>query len=104
MALGERNHRARQGDAGEDKFQIARYDAAMFDRITTNTEVLSGKPVVKGTRISVEFLLELAAAGASRADIVQRYPQLSVEDVEQAFLYAGRSVGREEIIPLTVQH
>jgi uncharacterized protein (DUF433 family) len=76
----------------------------MFDRIVTDSEILSGKPVVKGTRISVEFLLELAASGASRSEIIQRYPQLTSEDVEQAFRFAGRAVGREQTIALTVQH
>jgi uncharacterized protein (DUF433 family) len=83
---------------------LSRYDVGMFDRITIDPEILSGKPIIKGTRISVEFLLELAASGASRAEIVERYPQLSAQDVEQAFLYAGRAVGREEIVSLTVQH
>jgi uncharacterized protein (DUF433 family) len=58
----------------------------MFDRISLDPDILSGKPIIKGTRISVEFLLELAASGASRAEIVERYPQLTLEDVEQAFL------------------
>ncbi len=75
----------------------------MFDRIQIDPDVLSGKPVIRGTRMSVEFLLELAASGASRDQIVHRYPQLTIEDIEQAFLFAGRTVGREEVIALTVQ-
>lgn len=45
--------------------------------IVTNVEVLGRKPCVKGTRLSVEFLLELAASGATHADILARYPQLT---------------------------
>lgn len=64
----------------------------MYDRIVSNPAVLGGKPCIRGTRLSVEFLLELAASGASRDDIVQTYPQLEPADVEQAFRYAGRAV------------
>src|SRR5690348_524397 len=56
----------------------------MFDRIVSEPAILSGKPCIKGTRISVEFILELVASGASAADIVRTYPQLTIEDVDQA--------------------
>jgi uncharacterized protein (DUF433 family) len=74
----------------------------MFDRITTDPNILGGKPCVKGTRLSVEFLLELAASGASRDQIVQQYPQLAPNDVEQAFRYAGQSLQHETLIGLEV--
>lgn len=61
----------------------------MFDRIECRSDVLGGKPCVKGTRISVEFLLELVASGAARDDIVRNYPQLTADDVEQALRYAA---------------
>ena len=70
----------------------------MFDRIVSNPAILGGKPCVKGTRISVEFLLELAASGASRADIVRRYQHLAEEDVEQALRYAARFLQNEIVI------
>ena len=56
----------------------------MFDRIVSDPRILGGKPCVKGTRISVEFLLELTAQGSSRGEILRAYPHLSAEDVEQA--------------------
>ena len=62
----------------------------MFQRIVCNPAILGGKPCVKGTRISVEFLLELLASGASRADIRLDYPHLTSEDVEEAIRYAAR--------------
>lgn len=61
----------------------------MFDRITTQPGVLGGKPIIKGTRISVEFILELIASGGSVADIVRNYPFLTEEDVRQAVLFAA---------------
>lgn len=62
----------------------------MFEHIVSDPAVLGGKPCIKGTRISVEFLLELAASGALRDDIVQAYPRLTREDVEAAFQYAAQ--------------
>ena len=70
----------------------------MFDRIVSHPEILGGKPIVKGTRISVEFILELSASGASRDQIVAAYPHLSSDDVEQALRYAARSFKNEIIL------
>jgi uncharacterized protein (DUF433 family) len=71
----------------------------MFTRITSNPDVLGGKPCVKGTRISVDFILELAASGASRGDIIKAYPDLTESDVEQAFEYA-RSFLQNEVLAI----
>ncbi|MCF8247555.1 MAG: DUF433 domain-containing protein [Saprospiraceae bacterium] len=48
-----------------------------FQYITTNPKVLAGKPIIKGSRISVEFLIELVISGASLQDIVKKYPHPS---------------------------
>ena len=63
--------------------------------IVTNVEILGGKPCVRGTRLSVEFLLELAASGATQADILGRYPQLTAEGLSAAFLFAARRLSSE---------
>lgn len=55
--------------------------------ITRNPLILGGKPCIKGTRISVEFILELIASGASIADIVRTYPYLPEIGVKQAVEY-----------------
>ena len=67
----------------------------MFDRIVSDPQILSGKPCIRGTRISVQMILEWMASGANRDTIVQSYPQLTVEDVEQAIRYAAHSVQTE---------
>lgn len=72
----------------------------MFDRITTQPGVLGGKPIVKGTRVSVEFILELVASGGSVAEIVRNYPFLTDEDVRQAVLFAAGTLKND--IYLTV--
>ena len=59
-----------------------------FEYITTNPKILGGKPIIKDTRISVEFILELLASGAALKDIVEAYPHLSEEAVKEAILYA----------------
>ena len=70
----------------------------MFSRIISNPAVLHGKPCVKGTRLSVEFILELLASGATRAEIVKAYPELSEEDVAEAIRYAAQFVKNEILI------
>lgn len=74
----------------------------MFTRIVCNPEVLGGKPCVKGTRISVEFILELAASGASRDDILRAYPPLSTEDVEEAMRYAVHFLENDVLVSAEV--
>lgn len=69
----------------------------MFDRIVSDPEILGGKPVIRGTRISVEMILEWMGSGASREDIVQQYAHLTEEDVEQALRYAAASV-RDDVV------
>lgn len=70
----------------------------LCDRIVSNPTVLGGKPCVRGTRISVEFLLELLASGASQADILTNYPQLAPLDIEQALRYAAAFLQNETFI------
>ena len=56
--------------------------AFLFQRIVSVPSVLGGKPCIRGTRISVEFILELIASGASRDDIIRAWPNLTAEDVD----------------------
>jgi uncharacterized protein (DUF433 family) len=74
----------------------------MFTRITSDPGVLGGKPCVKGTRISVEFILELAASGASRDDVVRAYPHLTAEDVKQALQYAAHFLKNDVVVSTEV--
>lgn len=58
-----------------------------FEHIMTNPKILGGKPIIIGTRISVEFILELIASGASVRDIVEAYPHLKEEAIREAIQY-----------------
>jgi len=70
----------------------------VFDRITSDPVILGGKPCIKGTRISVEFILELVAAGGARDDILKAYPHLTAADIEQALRYAARFLKNEVVL------
>jgi uncharacterized protein (DUF433 family) len=63
----------------------------MFTHIAYNSEILSGKPHIVGTRLSIEFILELFASGATRDEVLKTYPQLTPEAVEEALKYAALS-------------
>ena len=67
-------------------------------RITSNPNILGGKPVIKGTRISVDFILELLSSGMSIEKILKEYGHLKREDILDSLEYASKSVRREEII------
>lgn len=72
----------------------------MYARIVSDPAILGGKPIIKGTRISVEFLLELFASGATRDDVLKAYPHLAPEDVEEALRYAAEVLKHDRVIPL----
>jgi uncharacterized protein (DUF433 family) len=70
------------------------------ERITVDPKVLSGKPVIKGTRIAVEFVLELLANSWTVEDILTNYPQLKREDVAAALKYAAEILKEEKAYTL----
>ena len=63
----------------------------MFTHIAYNNEVLSGKPHIIGTRLSIEFILELFASGATRDEVLKTYPQLTPEAIEEVLNYVEQS-------------
>jgi uncharacterized protein (DUF433 family) len=67
-------------------------------RIEINPKVMMGKPVIRGTRVSVELILRKLAEGASEADILDGYPRLTRADVKAAIAYAADAIGHEETL------
>ncbi|MEB3309595.1 MAG: DUF433 domain-containing protein [Snowella sp.] len=61
-------------------------------RITINPDVMRGKPAIKGTRLTVEFILNLLANGATISEIVDEYEGLTEEDIRACLLFASRSI------------
>jgi uncharacterized protein (DUF433 family) len=67
------------------------------DRITVDAAVLAGKPVVRGTRLSVEFVIGLLADGWAEADILENYEGLTHEDVLACLAYARDALSLEKV-------
>ena len=65
------------------------------DRITVDPDVLAGKPVVKGTRIAVELIVDLLARGWTQEQILDNYPHLTPEDIRACLTYAGEVLRAE---------
>ena len=72
------------------------------DRIVVDPRVLVGKPVIKGTRIAVEFLMELLAEGWTHDQVLKNYPQLTDDDILAALHYAAETLKQERVYPLPV--
>lgn len=70
------------------------------DRITIDPEVLSGKAVIKGTRIPVHLIIELLANGLTEKEILKQYPTLNREDIKAALIYASKCIENEETIAI----
>lgn len=65
--------------------------------IVVNPGILGGKPCIKGTRISVELILELLASGGTREEILRAYPQIPAEGLTAALQYAARTMKNEVV-------
>ena len=70
------------------------------DRITIDPAVLVGKPVIKGTRLAVEFIVALMAQNWSEAEILRNYPGLTHEDLQACLSYASAVLRAEKVYPL----
>lgn len=70
----------------------------LLDRITFQKDVLTGKPTIRGLRISVDMILELLAKGATEEEILEDYPALEPDDLRAALLYAHHLVAGETVI------
>jgi uncharacterized protein (DUF433 family) len=71
------------------------------ERIVVDSDILVGKPVVKGTRISAEFILELLANGWAFEEILENYPQLKKEDILAVLKYTTEILKEEKVYPLS---
>ncbi len=60
-----------------------------LDRITVNPDICLGQPTIRGMRITVSVILKMLASGASVQEVVDAYPELEEEDVQQAMQYAA---------------
>ena len=70
----------------------------LLQRITFDKDVLGGKPIIRGLRISVEMILELLAKGASWEEILEDYPELEPDDIRASLFYAHYLVSGERVL------
>lgn len=70
------------------------------ERIEINPAIMLGKPVIRGTRITVELILHKLAEGATESELAEDYPHLTIDDIRAAVAYGAASVAHEEIVLL----
>lgn len=75
----------------------------LLERITLNPKVMTGKPVIKGTRLTVQYILGLLAHGASFEEILQEYKGLTREDILACLLFAVEALDSSTFMPLTAE-
>jgi len=78
-------------------------DQQLLERITLNPRVMTGRPVIKGTRLAVDYVLSLLAHGATRAEILEEYTDLVEEDIQACLLFATKALQETVFMPLTVE-
>ena len=72
-------------------------EIALLDHIEYNSKIMLGKPVIKGTRLPVEIIIEKIAYGYTYQQIIKEYPFITEEDIKASLLYAAKAIAREEI-------
>ena len=70
------------------------------ERIVVDPKILVGKPVIKGTRLAVEFIVDLLAQGWSESQILESYPGVSREDILACLKYASEMLKSEKVYPI----
>jgi len=78
-------------------------DSVLLERIALDPKVLAGKPAIRGTRLSVEFIIGLLAHGSTVDEILTEYKSLTEEDIQACLLFAGESLRRTDFMPLIVE-
>ncbi len=75
-------------------------DEELLERISVDPKVMAGKPVIKGTRLAVEYILNLLAHGATVNDVLNEYDGLSQDDIQACLLFASRFLEDAAFMPL----
>jgi uncharacterized protein (DUF433 family) len=77
-------------------------DNELLKRIEINPKVMVGKPIIRGTRLTVEFILDLLAHGSTIQGILNEYKGITEQDIQACLLFAGRSLEVSSFLPLAV--
>ena len=76
----------------------------LLERIVINPQVMVGKPVIRGTRLTVDYILNLLAHGATENEVLDEYKDLTLEDIYACFLFATKYLKNTEFMPLEAEH
>jgi uncharacterized protein (DUF433 family) len=78
----------------------------VHQRVEIRPDVMLGKPVIRGTRVTVELLLRKLAEGMTQADLLDAYPRLTAADVQAAIQFAADTLAHEEVVfrPTGTEH
>lgn len=87
---------------GNDKNKPVTEDE-LLDRISLNPRVMVGKPVIRGTRLTVEYILELLAHGTAMDEILEEYPGLVKDDIYACLLFASKTLQDASFIPMEAE-
>jgi uncharacterized protein (DUF433 family) len=77
-------------------------DEQLWQRINIDVGIMTGKPVMRGTRIPVELIARMLAQGIPEREILQEYPRLELGDIRAALRYAAQTLAHEGVFPLAV--
>ena len=72
----------------------------LLERIVLDPKIMAGKPVIRGTRLTVDFILNLFAHGPSEKEILNEYKGLTTDDIQACFLFATKSLEKTDFMPL----
>ena len=75
-------------------------DKQLLDRIVLDPKIMVGKPVIRGTRLTVDFILNLLAHGTTEDDILNEYKGLEIEYIQACFLFATKFLKNTDFMPL----
>ena len=79
-------------------------DEQLLQRIVLNPKIMVGKPVVRGTRLTVDFILNLLAHGAAEQEIIDEYKGITTDDIRACILFATKTLKDTDFMPLTMEH
>jgi uncharacterized protein (DUF433 family) len=78
-------------------------DDQLLERIVLDPKVMVGKPVIRGTRLTVDYVLNLLAHGATEQEILEEYKGLTEEDIRACFLFATKALKDTDFMPLAAE-
>lgn len=78
-------------------------DEQLLKRVTIDPKVMAGKPSIEGTRLTVEYILNLLAHGTTVAEILAEYDGLTPADIQACFLFATKALANTTFMPLTAE-